>query len=312
MDYHLEPARYESMTFTKLLARYELVLNCDWVGNMQRSLDADACTGDKMSIEGMRAGLCVAFYASAADGSGGFDSRHASNDASEGLNIQWKNLVDTILRLTAWDQQTNDGSLQTRVVDQSKVNKELAYKADVAKAGDAAGITVGATVNVAGTGAGVGDPAVQRKIVGMSCGAQASYDPESLGQLINNSNMSEILIKMRNHGCFIEDDDKTANTGDEGVNGAGDPTANKYVVNPRVQENTAAADGTQSTMTLLDKEDEIIFPVNLLSIVGHTATSANEDFDNGASLEINITFKQNKALDSALGHVDVAATTETA
>jgi len=304
MDYHLEPARYESMTFTKLLARYELVLNCDWVGNMQRSLDADACTGDKMSIEGMRAGLCVAFYASAADGSGGFDARHASNDASEGLNVQWKNLVDTILRLTAWDQQSDDGSLQTRIVDQSKVNKELAYKADVAKAGDAAGIDVAATVAAAENGG--------RKIVGMSCGAQASYDPESLGQLINNSNMSEILIKMRNHGCFIVDEDKTAAAGDEAVNGAGDPTANKYVVNPRVQENTAAADGTPGTTTLLDKEDEIVFPVNLLSIVGHTATSTDEDFDNGASLEINITFKQNKALDSALGHVDVAATTETA
>lgn len=306
MDYHLEPARYESMTFTKLLARYELVLNCDWVGNMQRSLDADACTGDKMSIEGMRAGLCLAFYASAADGSGGFDVRHAKNDAEEPLNVQWRNLVDIILRLTAWDQQSDDGSAQTRTVDQNKVNKELAYKANVARPVDAAGITEDATVAAEGNGG--------RKIVGLSCGAQSAYDPESLGQLINNSNMSEILIKMRNHGCFIVDDDKTAAAGDEGVNGAGDPTNHNYVVNPRVQENTATADATQPTMTLLDKEDEIVFPVNLLSIVGHTATAspANEDFDNGASLEINITFKQNKAMDSALGHVDVATTTETA
>jgi hypothetical protein len=303
MDYHLEPARYESMTFTKLLARYELVLNCDWIGNMQRSLDADACTGDKMSIEGMRSGLCVAFYCSAAGGSGSFDARHASNDSAEGLNVQWKNLIDTILRLTAWDQQTDDGALQTRVVDQNKVNAELAYLADVARPADAAGIDVSATVAAAENGG--------RKIVGMSCGAQSSYDPESLGQLINNSNMSEILIKMRNHGCFIVDDDKTAAAGDEGVNGAGDPTNHNYVVNPRVQENTATADATQPTMTLLDKDDEIVFPVNLLSIVGHTATASDEDFDNGASLEINITFKQNKAMDSALGHVDVAATTET-
>lgn len=295
MDYHLEPARYETMQFTKLMARYEITMVCDWVGAMQRAVDA--VDGDLMSVEGIRKEVAGAFY-NDPNASGNL---HASN-----ANQQWHNLIDTILRLTAWQAQSNDGSYQVRAVDQNKVDNELAYKANVNVDGvavEALGYAEAAGVDGA------------RKIMGIAGLTDNKYDPESIGELINNTNMREILVKMRNHGCFIEDDDKTANSGDEAVDGAGDPSNNQYVVNPRVQESTPSSgtDGTTSIRTLLDKDDQIVFPVNLLSVVGHTATAAGNDvnFSAANSLEINLTFKQSKQLDSSGGHAD-NTTTETA
>lgn len=294
MDYHLEPARYETMQFTKLMARYEITMECDWVGAMQRAVDG--ASGDLMSVEDIRKEVAGAFY-NDPNASGNL---HASN-----ANQQWHSLIDTILRLTAWQGQVNvSGGSSSRVVDQSKVDNELAYKANINVSGAAVGeLAYSQAAGVDGA----------RKIMGIAALTDAKYDPEAIGELINNTNMREILVKMRNHGCFIEDDDKTANAGDEGVNGAGDPANNQYVVNPRVQESTPSSgtDLTTGTRTLLDKDDQIVFPVNLLSVVGHTATAADENFSAGASLEINLTFKQSKLLDSSGGHAD-NTTTETA
>ena len=38
MDYHLEPARYEKIVMTKMMARYELRMNCDWISALQDAL----------------------------------------------------------------------------------------------------------------------------------------------------------------------------------------------------------------------------------------------------------------------------------
>lgn len=302
MDYHLEPGRYETMTFTKLLARYELVMNVDWVGNMQRSVDTVdvAATSNLLSVEDIRSNLCLAYYNSVAGGAGAFDGRHGKDDQNVGLNVQWKDTIDTILRLTAWANVSDTAGVMTRMVDQSKVNSELAYSANITLSGADAGDDTPFTAAADDGG---------RVIAGLAADSgSVQYDHEAIGQLINNTNMREVLNKMRNHGCFIHDDDKTASVGNEGVNGDGDPALNFFVVNPRVQEYSVGADNTSGVRTLLDKDDELIFPVNLKSIIGHTNTGADEDIDAGASLEINLTFKQSKQLDSSPSHADNTTT----
>lgn len=93
---------------------------------------------------------------------------------------------------------------------------------------------------------------------------------------------------MRAHGCFIFSED-----------------AAKCLVNPKVQEARGGASDSADNATLLDQDDELVFPVNLMSVIGHTASGADENIlaDSGLTLEINICFKQNvHSGDSVPGH----------
>jgi hypothetical protein len=290
MDYHLEPARYETVVFTKLLARYEIIMECDWIGAMQGVVDA--ATTDLMDIEAMRLAVAGAFYNSQNDG-----TPTSAGQGGATANVQWHSLINTILRMTAWAAQEDDtSSNQERSVDQTKVNNELKYQANVTDSAYTGG------QNPAEESAVLTD-AADKKVMGLAAlTGQSQYDPESLGQLINNSNMRAILLRLRNHGCFIVDEDKDQSA---------EEVKNAYVVNPRVQEQSgvagsdaAAADGTPDVSTLLNKNDQIVFPINLKSVVGHTESGGDELIHNGAELEINITFKQSAAYGSlAEGHL---------
>lgn len=280
MDYHLEPGRYEETTFVLLTARYELTMECDWCAKLQGELNASgSVVNDEMDVEKMRSALCDFYSDGRTDDLG--ESTQASN-GSQTINVQWKDLIDGILRATAWEGVSGS----TRIVQQTKVNSELAYAPDVTV--DGLGFD-----NVSSTSAVVYDPLHpdgstlgSRKICGIAeklDASQSQYDHESIGQLINNTNMREILVKMRNHGCFIKDSDDSVNS---------------FVLNPVVVENTSGADGTTVTKRLLDLNDKLIFPVNLKSIVGHTATAGDEQLQDGHAYEINIIFNQNVATDA--------------
>lgn len=280
MDYHLEPARYESIEMTKLMARYELRMYCDWVGRLQTGLDsAGAQDNDLMDVENLRSALCNdsdGFYRAGAGATTSVDS----STTVEEIGAQWADLIDVILRQTAWSAVGTNTSLgaapdNRRNVSQAKVDAEMAYTASVQDA-DKAGVAAGTTEQ-------------GRKVLGLKAvSGQTAYDAEKLGDLINNSNMYEIVEKMRAHGCFIFSED-----------------AAKCLVNPKVQEARGGASDSADNATLLDQDDELVFPVNLMSVIGHTASGADENIlaDSGLTLEINICFKQNvHSGDSVPGH----------
>lgn len=292
MDYHLEPARYEKVVMTKLMARYELRMNCDWVGQLQTALEVPAnivgAAGSKqISIEAMRAALCTGegFYNATA-----FTAPASNSDGTtviDPIRVQWAELIDVILRNTAWaavanSAATSESGAASRNVQQSKVDADMGY---------AQNVSAGSTLDQAGDADDQG-----RDVLGLKAmDAQTPYDKEKLGDLLNNTNVGEVLGKLRNHGCFIMDDDQS-----------------KFVVNPFVQEALSGdASHNQNTQTLLDKGDELVFPINLKSIVGHTADGANEEISTtGFELEINIVFKQNNSdapQDSDDAHGELAA-----
>ena len=267
MDYHLEPARYETVTTTKLAARYNLVMNCDFITKLQDSMPT---SGDLIDVEGCRSALCSAFYKASAG---------ASNGANP-INEQWQILINTVLRATAWIAQV-DSDTDSRVVDQAKVNSDMTYVANITSDGNVGDLTNVMTVDAI-DGKIDEDGVVTsnlRKVAGLAADASATqYDAESIGQLINNTNMREILLKMRNHGCFIQDDDQPSRP---------------FVVNPVVRENTNLGDASDpANATLLNVDDELVFPVNVKSIVGHTATGSDEILNHTYAVEINIVFKQ--------------------
>lgn len=298
MDYHLEPARYEKIVMTKMMARYELRMNCDWIGALQTALDdaSNINADNQMSIEAMRSALCTGegFY-----NANGF-SEGATNgsppDTLDPINEQWAELIDVILRQTAWaavedtaDVAAADGTTgaagSSRRVSQQKVNTDMAYTDNVS-----AGSTLEETASTNDLG---------KTVLGIKAMAnQTPYDKEKLGDLLNNTNVGEVLGKLRNHGCFIIDEDKVGGEG--------------FVVNPFVQEALSGdASHNQAKQTLLDKDDELVFPINLKSIVGHTADNSDEDIStDGFELEINIVFKQSDSAQPSDGENNDDHTTE--
>jgi len=270
VDFHLEPGRYEDMAFTKLTARFSLVMDCDWVAKLQDGLNFSV-SNDEMDVEAMRSKLCD-FY-----------SNGRAEQASL-VNEQWRTLINDILVATAW-QGVNSGAGATRTVLQAKVDADLAYRADITVDGNGfANVSSSSALAIDGS----------RKCCGIAAKAsQDQYDHEAIGQLVNNTNMREVLLKMRNHGCFVKDSDST----------------DDFEVNPTVAEDTSGADSTTDTKRLLENGDELIFPVNLKSIVGHTATSGDENMNDGKAFELNIVFKQNVDTDDVAGHSNLAATT---
>lgn len=302
MDYHLEPARYEKVAMTKLMARYELRMYCDWVGRLQTQLDATNLTESKLiDVEKLREGLSNdtnGFYSASAG-----STKDVNNENEvESISAQWADLIDVILRNTAWKTVSTavsevagsatggagTGPTGTRNVSQAKVSSELAYHANVQ---DTDRPEISATQSE-------GHPEL-RSVLGIKAVANGpAYDKECIADLINNSNMYDIVAKMRAHGCFIYDEDKAGGAG--------------YVVNPFIKKGNDGGD--QDTATLLDQDDELVFPINLMSVVGHTAADADEDLSSvaGMNLEINICFKQNVASGDTLpGHsTDILATTD--
>jgi hypothetical protein len=279
MDYHLEPARYEKVVMTKLMARYELRMNCDWISQLQTALEVPAnivgAAGSKqISIEAMRAALCTGegFYNATAFTAPASNSPDGGTTVIDPISVQWAELIDVILRNTAWaavanSAATSESGAASRNVQQSKVNDDMLYSLNVS-----AGSTLVEAKSTDNQG---------RDVLGIKAMVvQTPYDKEKLGDLLNNTNVGEVLGKMRNHGCFIKDEDQS-----------------KFVVNPFVQEALSGdASHNQDTQTLLDKDDELVFPINLKSIVGHTADGANEEISTtGFELEINIVFKQNNS-----------------
>lgn len=281
MDYHLEPARYEKIVMTKMMARYELRMNCDWISALQDALDAaGGIVSNQISIEAMRAALCIGEGFYNADGF----AAPATNGSLDPINEQWAELIDVILRNTAWSAVADttavaaaDGTTgaagSSRRVSQAKVDTEMLYAQNVSAGSLVDGSFVATDKDVDATTDNQG-----RDVLGIKAMVtQTPYDKEKLGDLLNNTNVGEVLGKMRNHGCFIKDEDQS-----------------KFVVNPFVQEALSGdASHSQDLQTLLDKDDELVFPINLKSIVGHTADNLDEDIStNGFALEINIVFKQ--------------------
>jgi len=302
MDYHLEPARYEKIVMTKMMARYELRMNCDWISALQDALEVPAnivgAAGSKqISIEAMRSALCTGagFYNATAFPTGGDYhplTNPTSNSADGGstsidpIKEQWAELIDVILRNTAWaavanSTATSESGAASRNVQQSKVDTDMGYAANVCAGAMVNGAFVATDKDVAGD-----TDDQNREVLGLKAVAtQSQYDKEKLGDLLNNTNVGEVLGKLRNHGCFIMDENQSPP---------------KFVVNPMVQGALSGLGVDPAhdveTQTLLDKDDELVFPINLKSIVGHTADGSNEEISTtGFELEINIVFKQNNS-----------------
>ena len=275
-DYILEPARYEKITFTKSVARYELMMECNWVSSMQAV--CNAMTGDVISSEDMRQQLFADHYKA----SGGATDGAASPRA---INVQWADLIATLLQQTSWANV--DGT--SRVVDQTLVDAEMGQTPNVqngAKTGFVAGTAAAGTLQLGSAG------------LAAVLATDPLYDAESLGDLINQSNMYDILEKLIRHGCFIK-------VHEEGV------ASPKLTVNPLTQKDTSGSntnDASPEDELLLDNGDEMVFPIDVKHIVGHSGDDPNEDVGAvGASFEVQIVFKLSGQSDDKAGHTNLAA-----
>ena len=272
VNYKLEPARYETIAMVKLTARYELRINCNFIGILQTSIDAaglDAGMADNLlNVEVIRKALCENAYNTTTAGAAAVGE--ASTDAVAKISVQWAELINLILRQTAW------AGASGRTVSQAKVDTDMAYTENVGKADPQDAQVDAVAIDGDNTKKNPGIKQLE---------SQTEYDTEKLGDMINNSNMREILVQMRNHGCFVQDEDKT--------NDAGDAAAG-VVVNPKVQ--------LAPLQRLLDANDELVFPIDVTTITGY---DESVDFSTDAyKFEINIVFKQNVqgSLDVTPGH----------
>jgi len=186
------------------------------------------------------------------------EARYAGSDADFSAAAQALNTVQTTLTL-----------------DFAKIQSSLAYTADVwvnAADKDNANLlkcTTATTLNAAPAG---GDAA------GAGIEQSADANKTNLGMLINNTNVKQVLNKMAIDGCFgmtVEVDN---------VGGAMKHRAPATITscNNLVRQNAAMTD-QQNDQKILDKNDKLIFPCNLVTLWystdGHAAY-AGDDQDN--------------------------------
>lgn len=110
-------------------------------------------------------------------------------------------------------------------------------------------------------------------------GSLDGHNSQVIAELIHNSSMYDILKGLKDKGAFV-------------VNASG-----AMVLNPLIGEG----------MHLLDKNDELVFPVELSSVLG----TGNEDVDvqtGNHTVEINIVFKQSLGTDATEGHEGMVTT----
>lgn len=279
MEYNLDPGRYTVDDMVKLSARYELRVYTDWVGNMEAECDAqqsgDGLSGDQFEIEGIREAICKGSYNNMdGDTNAAHDGTHAGD--FERCGVQWANIIDALLRQTAWlstddqDVTTGDNGKLTRRVQQSKVDAQLGYvencQVGTAQINEA---MVAAEANAEG------DARLKRPgFIGPA--SPVEYDNEHLGSLVNNTNVAELLMKMRAHGCFLLASDQ------------------KFKANPVVVTGTDPDSGPDSAekAMLLNVDDELVFPVDLKTVAGYGNSNIVLHGTATVGCEINITLKQ--------------------
>lgn len=193
------------------------------------------------------------------------------------------------MHYTAWSNVENSANL-SRSVDVERVKDDLSYTPNVNETGtpdDPVPYSVieDHTANY------------HRCILGFYQDTNVStqpYDKESLGQLINNTTVQQILLQLRNFGAF---------GGNLVV-----PEVNPVIGIVQTMTGT-------STYRLFKRGDALAFPINIQSIIGHTHTSADEHFHHGYSfhadqnisydLELRILFQQSIDTDSSIDPTDI-------
>jgi hypothetical protein len=312
MEYNLDPGRYTVDAMVKLSARYELRVYTDWVGKMETECESQQAAtdengvstfaGDQFQIEGIRKAICEGSYNNGAAALAAHDGGHASQGLFEACGVQWANIIDALLRQTAWlstgaqdDSISGTAGMQSRRVKQSKVDGQLDYVANC-QSGPTP-IDEGMVPEVDMTD---GDARLKRPgFIGPAAGVLADYDNEHLGSLVNNTNVSELLMKMRAHGCFLLAAD------------------GKFKANPVVVTGTTPSEGPDSgsKAMLLNMDDELVFPVDLKTVAGYGNSDIALHGSATVGCEINVTLKQSVQpegevdLDTAgNGHAGVSST----
>ena len=287
VDFVLSSFRFEVMQTTTVSARFEIRVNCDWCGIIQ-SIISDSNNYDSsgllLNVEKVRELLVGELY-NKRDSS----QTNGSFDNPGSVPTQWKHFIETILHYTAWSNVENSANV-SRSVDVERVKDDLSYTPNVNETGtpdDHVPYSVidDHTANY------------HRCILGFYQDNTVSTQPyhkESLGQLINNTTVQQILLQLRNFGAF---------------------GGNLVVpeVNPVIGI-VQTMNGT-STYRLFKRGDALAFPINIQSIIGHTHTSADEHFHNGYSfhadqnisydLELRILFQQSIDTDSSIDPTDI-------
>ncbi len=266
MGFVLTPMKYEVIHIPTVSARFEIRVNCDWCGILQtivQDVNNYDSSGLLLNIDKVRQQFVGAVYnASGAqqnNASGSFD-----NPGS--VSTQWKHFIETILHYTAWAAVENNATT-SRSVDINKVKNDLVFVHNI---------------NVCGT---PDDPIPYHTLEGNMGNSHRcilgfyqdstvntqKYDRECIGQLINNTNMQQIMHQLRNFGAF-------------GGN------LNVPEINPVIGIINNGT--TTSTYRLFKRGDSLAFPINIKSIIGHTASTLDESFLGGYSMvnDTNITY----------------------
>jgi len=280
MDWVLSPMRYDFVNILSFSARYEIRINCDWCGIIQSVCNDENnydSSGLLLNVEKVRETLVGQLYNNP-------NSQQTNGEFNNPgtVSVQWKSFIETILHKTAWKGVENSSQI-TRRIDLNKVKSELTYVPNINYSGIPDPQLEFLVVNSSNS---------HRCIMGLYQDTEVitqPFDHESIGQLINNTNVQDILTKLRNFGAF---------GGSLSV-----PEINPLIGIVETNEST-------ETYRLFNRGDTIVFPINIQSIIGHTRTEYNESFQNGYSfvddddklyhMELQIAFKQSVDTDNTI------------
>lgn len=286
IDWVLTPMRYQVITIPVVSARFEIRVNCDWCGALQ-SVVGDPnnydSSGVMLNVEKVRELFIGELYnkPDSSQTNGLFD-----NPGS--VPTQWKHFIETILHYTAWAAVDNTSN-SSRSIDVDRIKADLTYTANVNETGTPDDPLPFSVVQ--------NSTWSHRCILGLYQDDSVTthpYDKESLGQLINNTSVQQILTQLRSFGAF----------------GGNLPVPEVNPVIGIVQTNS----GT-NTYRLFKRGDALVFPINIKSIVGHTESSSDENFKDGYSfvgdnnqtydVELRIVFQQSVDTDSSIDPTEI-------
>ena len=287
VNWVLSSMRYEVIMMPTISARFEIRINCDWCEILQ-TIVADVNNYDvdglHLNVDKVREQFIGSVYNDPLA-----QQNNADFDNPGTVSTQWKMFIETILKYTAWVAVDN-AVTSSRTININKVKTDLTFVNNINQSGITDDPLPVKILELA-------TEFSHRCILGLYQDTTVNtqqYDSESIGQLINNTNMQEILTQLRDFGAF-----------------GGNLSVPE--VNPVI--GLVDVGNTTHTYRLFKRGDCLAFPINIKSIIGHTAQLGDVSFNGGFSfindenttydIELRIIFQQSIDTDDVVEPTDI-------
>jgi hypothetical protein len=275
-----------------LAARYEILMNMNWVGDLGTKINdgASGCldsASNCLDVEKIREHVFGPAY-NGANGHG--SSTNGSIDAAR----QWEYLLQVILQNMGFNPSldasavvpSGDSPANNPVggaspdaqlyMDTAAIITSMAYAADIADTSKHASGTM--QLGIAQQVASGSESPIANKVGIKALPTQTGYNNEVLGQLLNNTNVMSLLLQLHDAGCFQSQFGSSGTT---------------VRVNTALEKDQAAGKNS----FVLGIGDELRCPINL-KVLNNNGNVDDVDVDAGLAFEIVLTFKQNVQVES--------------